>query len=484
MWKLTIEDDEGQRTSLDLNQREYTIGRGEDTDIRLTERNISRTHCILRESGEHWEIVDEGSYNGTYVNGERVTAEGMVLNSGDVVNIGDYRIELVDAAEQILDEAEPRQRRPDRLVMVIGPSPGMEYALNGDHLAIGRAEEAFVSINHASVSRLHAELHNLGHSRWEVVDQGSSNGIRINGVELRRGIIEPGDALELGDVRLRFVAAGKFFRPAVDLSQQLPAMPFEGMTATAAASQGAQRSMGLIVAALAIVAGLAVAGYAMFAGKVGKTNSPATSVQPLDGEAAKAILEQAKRSAAAGDLQLAHKELERIPYESPVRELAELRTIEDQWADEMFARAEQSQDPEEKVGILTLISDAVSVSTEKRKEAARRLLAVEPIDDLDRPRPAPVVNPSLPPPTGGEPDSPYPTPAPDPSPSSTKPDPAPPSPDDDLTNNKRNRDRLYAKMQSGRASKTELMQLRALCSLLQDRACRSQADSALSALDK
>jgi pSer/pThr/pTyr-binding forkhead associated (FHA) protein len=49
--------------------------------------------------------------------------------------------------------------------------------------------------------------------RYEVIDQSSANGIRINGVDLNRGLLEAGDALELGDVRLRFVGAGKIFRP-------------------------------------------------------------------------------------------------------------------------------------------------------------------------------------------------------------------------------------------------------------------------------
>ncbi len=484
MWKLTIEDDEGQRTSLDLNQREYTIGRSEENDIRLTERNISRKHCVVRKSGDVWEIVDDGSYNGTYVNGERVTPEGAPLGSGDIVNIGDYRIELLDASEQV-SEAEPRQRRPDRLVMVIGPAPGVEFALTGDRLSIGRAEEASISVNHASVSRMHAELQNLGQGRWEVVDQGSSNGIRINGVELRRGIIEPGDALELGDVRLRFVAAGKFFRPAVDLSQALPALPFEGMTATAGQAQTTGRSMGLVAAVLVIVAALSLGAYAMFSGKGNDGPASTPSNQPLDAEQAQAILEEAKRLAAAGDIQAAHKQIERIPEESSIRESKELKDIEDKWADEMFAKAEQTQDPDDKITILTLISDAVSVSLEKRKEAARRALAVKPIEDLDNPDPNRVP----PGPTGPRPPSSTGT-ANTPVPTSLSPDPSAktPSPTSSGTaeppkfDPKSNKQRLLNKVASGNASESEIRQLKALCMLDGDRACRAMAVSALAAL--
>ena len=48
MWKLVIEDDEGKRTVVPLSRDDYTIGRQEGNTIRLTERNVSRTHGRVR----------------------------------------------------------------------------------------------------------------------------------------------------------------------------------------------------------------------------------------------------------------------------------------------------------------------------------------------------------------------------------------------------------------------------------------------------
>jgi len=101
--------------------------------------------------------------------------------------------------------------KPNRLVMLAGPTPGEEYPLVDERLTIGRAEDATISVNHNSVSRLHCEVHALGAGRFEIVDKGSSNGVRVNGTDLRRGIIEPGDVIELGDVQFKFVAAGQIF---------------------------------------------------------------------------------------------------------------------------------------------------------------------------------------------------------------------------------------------------------------------------------
>src|SRR4029079_2936240 len=96
--------------------------------------------------------------------------------------------------------------------------------LDRDRLSVGRAEDASVSVNHNSVSRFHCEIHALGEARFEIGDKGSSNGVRVNGADLRRGIIEAGDIIELGDVRFKFVGAGQVFVPGVTESAQLEAI--------------------------------------------------------------------------------------------------------------------------------------------------------------------------------------------------------------------------------------------------------------------
>src|SRR3954462_11474301 len=97
MWKLTIEDDEGKRTPLPLFRDEYTIGRSEENTVRLTERNISRKHARLKKSGPGWALQDLSSYNGSFVNGTRVGGEHL-LSHGDILQLGDYRLEFVDEA--------------------------------------------------------------------------------------------------------------------------------------------------------------------------------------------------------------------------------------------------------------------------------------------------------------------------------------------------------------------------------------------------
>src|SRR5579859_3553159 len=214
MWKLVIEDDEGKRTVVPLTRDDYTIGRQEGNTIRLTERNVSRSHGRISKktrggngaSKDNYFVEDRQSYNGVFVNGLRV-AHTQELQHGDLIQIGDYRIVLQDDAVSAIETAtipvttaedakmtmpmaasfrgQAMTERPNRLVMLVGPTPGVEYPLDQDRMSIGRAEDASISVNHNSVSRLHCEVHALGDGRYEIVDKGSSNGVRVNAAELR-----------------------------------------------------------------------------------------------------------------------------------------------------------------------------------------------------------------------------------------------------------------------------------------------------------
>ena len=120
MWKLCVVDDESNRTVVKLVRGDYSVGRAEDSTIRLTERNISRAHArISRDGDDEWHIEDKGSYTGSFVNGERVTGRRK-LQHGDTIQLGDYRLELMDEDQQAveaktLDQAVTAAQLPDRL---------------------------------------------------------------------------------------------------------------------------------------------------------------------------------------------------------------------------------------------------------------------------------------------------------------------------------------------------------------------------------
>ncbi|MFO0634225.1 MAG: FHA domain-containing protein [Nannocystaceae bacterium] len=63
-----------------------TIGRGLQTDVRINDEGISRTHALVEEDGGVYYLCDAGSTNGTFANGTRVDRQP--LTEGDKIQIG------------------------------------------------------------------------------------------------------------------------------------------------------------------------------------------------------------------------------------------------------------------------------------------------------------------------------------------------------------------------------------------------------------
>ncbi len=68
-----------------------TIGRSPDCGVFLDDVTVSRRHAVLQKRDDgRWEIEDQGSLNGTFVNRERV--DSATLEDGDEIQIGKYRL--------------------------------------------------------------------------------------------------------------------------------------------------------------------------------------------------------------------------------------------------------------------------------------------------------------------------------------------------------------------------------------------------------
>lgn len=131
-----------------------TIGRQVGVDLQLDSPQVSRRHAQLVCTKAECEISDEGSSNGTYVNGEKLTPQAPVLlNTGDKIKIGPFELvyrqvsievpepepdpdaeaapprldaEPEPAVEAALQEPEPEPERPDEKVTADLPDKGAE----------------------------------------------------------------------------------------------------------------------------------------------------------------------------------------------------------------------------------------------------------------------------------------------------------------------------------------------------------------------
>jgi ABC transport system ATP-binding/permease protein len=534
MWKLTIEDDEGKRTPLPLVRDEYSIGRGEENTVRLTERNISRRHATLRHEPSGWVIADTSSRNGSYVNGVRLVGEHTV-SEGDIVQVGDYRLAFTDE-ELAATSTDPTKAstipgagsaavKPDRLVVVVGPEPGQEYLIQTAVVSIGRAPELDLAIAHASVSRVHAEIHALGGGRYEIIDKASANGVRVNGSLLKRGLLEAGDFIELGEVKLKFVGAGQVYHPGSDAIRLEPVVdevehaterppPATGvvfgttssidalMGDSAGRSRFAKNLMLGAGVGLVVVAGL----FAMQRAKtrdgtptVGTATGTATQSASAPADPIRAVLEEAKELAAQGDLDLAHNRIVTgLPSSSSLRDGPEARDIEARWADSVLARADQEQDVAAKRTLLNSVAQATTVDGARRRSAADKLKEVDylgtDIHELPRanktptapqPAPPPVDLPSAAAPKVTRPvlaADPWSTPPAAP-PRAAASDPATSRAADLALEGRdgeaRARAQLEPKVWNGRATPEEIRMLRAICKHMGDRPCSDRAAALL-----
>ena len=70
------------------------IGRNQDNDIVLNHDRVSRYHAEILCEDQTLKIVDKGSRNGVWVNGQRVK-DSTELKSGDKLRIGKQEFQLI-----------------------------------------------------------------------------------------------------------------------------------------------------------------------------------------------------------------------------------------------------------------------------------------------------------------------------------------------------------------------------------------------------
>ena len=102
------------------------------------------------------------------------------------------------------DAAQPR------LVVLNTIFSGSVFPLRQAEQVIGRTDENDITVEHRSVSRNHAKLVREG-DRTRILDLKSANGVLVNDEEVEQAVLQSGDVIELGRVRMRFVPPGERF---------------------------------------------------------------------------------------------------------------------------------------------------------------------------------------------------------------------------------------------------------------------------------
>ena len=183
------------RELIPLSGQRVTLGKASTNVVSLEhDETVSRLHAVFENLGFAWSIRDLGSRNGTYLNGERISAE-RVLRSGDEVRVGKTRLifwEVRDAGEAARDEETksaqplelpPRLTRRELDVLMVLCRPLVSDDPFPEPASVRRmASELFVT--EAAVKQ---HLQNL-YDKFTIPPEGDRR-VRLANEALRRGAV-------------------------------------------------------------------------------------------------------------------------------------------------------------------------------------------------------------------------------------------------------------------------------------------------------
>jgi len=89
--KLVVNPNSSNKKEVSIASRVISIGRDPSNDLVLSDSMVSRRHAILEQRDDVFVLRDNGSANGTLVNGDKLEREH-TLRDGDLVAIGSARL--------------------------------------------------------------------------------------------------------------------------------------------------------------------------------------------------------------------------------------------------------------------------------------------------------------------------------------------------------------------------------------------------------
>jgi len=180
------------------------IGAAADNDFRIGLAGVSRHHARIVKEGDAYWLEDAGSTNGTFLNGQRVSARERLTHL-DVITLG-RDVDLITVATDGATAAvAPTKAIEDAwLEPLEAQAGGPRVDIPLGEVTLGRVAPSNVLLDSPLVSQLHARIERTP-DHLVVSDLGSVNGTFVNG----RSIKEP---VELADGDALVIAGSRHFR--------------------------------------------------------------------------------------------------------------------------------------------------------------------------------------------------------------------------------------------------------------------------------
>jgi ABC transport system ATP-binding/permease protein len=244
--QITLIWPDGKKEVVSLLRDSLKIGReAENNDVAAPAefKSISRHHIEILREGGNYRVVDLGSINGMYVNGQKTVA-ATLLKDGDKIHIGEGNEEVVIQFQAGVDTLSPAyiseyqtipldvklsDEAPSNQPYLIIRFPNGKtsyFSVQKDRLVIGRIADVDLTIPYRFISAQHFAIQRTG-TEFTITDLKSTNGTLVNSKALaatQPTPIHSTDIIRIGDDAFGISLGITFINP---LEQQAPQDGFQ-----------------------------------------------------------------------------------------------------------------------------------------------------------------------------------------------------------------------------------------------------------------
>jgi len=188
---------------------EVLIGRSKECALVISseDRAASAKHAILKKKFNGIHIVDAGSRNGLFFNGERITERK--LSAGDCIKIGESELFVTSVAAQKKEQAAvaTAMNKCHRLECLSGVIKGQVFDIGQQMLRVGSDPDSELHLADSLISRRHAEISVDEKGECWVNDLKSANGTFVNRIPLsgKKRMLKDGDIVSFAFMDFRFL---------------------------------------------------------------------------------------------------------------------------------------------------------------------------------------------------------------------------------------------------------------------------------------
>ena len=174
-----LDDPQGRafRYEFDADRRQILLGRRGGVDVLLPHPRVSLVHARIERRSGGWVLTDEGSTNGTRLNGLQLdVGQPRPLKDGDRIAIADFQVQVAlrekaldwqaesssslarRMASEVLERLGPGDAHP-RLEVLDGPQAGVRLSIEAQRTyVLGRAAQGDLRLDDVDMWRERAAL--------------------------------------------------------------------------------------------------------------------------------------------------------------------------------------------------------------------------------------------------------------------------------------------------------------------------------------